>query len=172
MLWAQQTILEKICWIQRLDGLDNIEIEEVTLADLELYDEQGNPLPQDDPSTAKAQGPILDVQAQRQQQEADRIQREERRKRSQAMAQKSKCPVFSEEENYHSFNLKCQAFLELTDIDEEKRGLYLGLNALPPGIQQRFLDENPTTTLKGPNSEKVFWDFLGGIYEKDPMMEM
>ena len=77
--------------------LDNIEIEEVTLADLEIYNEQGNPLPQDDPSTAKAQGPTLDVQAQRQQQEADRIQREERRKRSQAMAQKSKCPVFQVE---------------------------------------------------------------------------
>ena len=110
---------------QSLDGLDNIEIEEDTMADLELHNEQGNPLPQDNPGTARAQGPTLDAQAQRQQQEADRIQREERRKRSQAMAQKSKCPVFSEEENYHSFKLKCQAFLELTDIDEEKEGSIL-----------------------------------------------
>ena len=122
------------------------------MADLELHNEQGNPLPQDHPGTARAQGPTLDAQAQRQQQEADRIQREERKKRSQVMARKSKCPVFSEEENYHSFKLECQAFHELTDIDEEKRGLYLGLNALPPGIQQRFLDGNPTTILKGSNS--------------------
>ena len=29
---------------QSSDGLDNIEIEENTLADLKLHDEQGNPL--------------------------------------------------------------------------------------------------------------------------------
>ena len=125
---------------QSLDDLDKTEIEEVTLANLEQRDEQGNPLPQGHLGTDRVQDPILDAQ----QQEADRIKKEERRKRSQAMAQKSKCPVFAEEENYHSFKLKCQAFLELTDIDKEKRGLYLGLNALPPGIQQRLLDENPT----------------------------
>ena len=139
------------------EGLDDIE-----LAELDFHDEDGNPLQEEGRAV---QGPVLN-------QEAQTRETNRRRERAKAMAQKSKCPVFSEEENYNTFKLRCQAFLSLTDIDVDKRGLYLGLNALPTNIQQRFLDENPTDTLQGVNSEQVFWNFLGSIYEKDPLMEM
>ena len=164
---------------QSLDT-DNIGVEQVE-ADLDQLMAQdddavvfGPHIPEGGlpPVLQAAAVPVYLPPLEQQIQALNQIQAQARRPNNNIMAMKSKCPVFSEEDNYHSFKLKTQAFLELTDIAEDKRGLYLGLNALPANIQQRFLDENPTSTLKGPNSEKVFWDFLGNIYEKDPLMEM
>ena len=172
---STDTSLEEILNTSQSLDIDHIGVEQVPVEFEIQHMEFGPQIPEGGlpPLLQAAEVPayILPLTEQIQQiQQAQALVR--RPAQNSIMAMKSKCPVFSEEDNYHSFKLKTQAFLELTDIAEDKRGLYLGLNALPANIQQRFLDENPTATLKGPNSEKVFWDFLGGIYEKDPLMEM
>ena len=50
------------------------------------------------------------------------------------------------------------------------------MNALPDTgcnfIKNRFFDENDINDINKEGGDKIFWDFLDDIYEKDPLMEM
>ena len=89
---------------------------------------------------------------------------------------KSRCPTFSEDCHYPTFKTMCKAYVALHDIPENKIGLVLAMNALPDSgsnnIKQRFFDENNIETLNTGEGQKMFWDFLDQLYEKDPIMEM